>query len=211
MVRPRRRPAASALLPDMSHVGILRPLLVGRSATPLLLAAAWRVRCAAARRPRLARGAAQWEVGGPCLCGAFRPLSGLVCAAATIRPDCHPVPVRGGLGDRHLRLFRRPRGRRPEAGAVDFARQDLERRDRRRASAGWSPGWSSALASGSAPASGGWRGRAAAVHRLAGRRPVRIVRSSGATASRIPATSSPVMAASWIASTGLSPRPSPYT
>ena len=167
--------------------------------------------CWSQRSRRSLRGAAQWEAGGL----AYAALSGLSLAYAARRRPCradrHPVPVRGGLGDRHLGLFRRPRGRRAEAGAVDFAGQDRSGAlggtvggvARRRGDRGVA-GWRGDLAVAGA-------GRACCCR--SSRRPATCSNpgSSGATASRIPASSFPAMAASWIGSTGLSRPPSRST
>ena len=141
-----------------------------------LVLAARGLGAAPARRSRLCcAGAAQWEGRGLAYAGAVRLLAGLSARRRPCRPDRDPVPVRGRLGDRHPRLFRRPRRRRPQAGAVDLAGQDLERRDRRRGRRrGRRPGVAR-------PATGvgtrvGCGGRAAARRRVADRRPVRIVR-----------------------------------
>ena len=126
------------------------------------------------------------------------------CCATATRPGCrHPVPVRRGLGDRHLCLFRRAR----RSAARNWRRRF--RRARRAAarsaalSAAVSPAGLLAAAAGAGDLAC-LAGGACAFDRRPGRRPVRILGQAAAWRKDFGPCSFPAMAASWTASTGLS-------
>ena len=108
------------------------------------LAAAWLLPGrGAGRRHGRCRPDAQWpgwETGGLAYAAAVRLLACLFARRRPGRAGRHPVPFRRRLGDRRPGLFRRADARRSQACALDFARQNVERSDRRSASAARSQG-----------------------------------------------------------------------
>ena len=72
-----------------------------------------------------------WITAGIGYAGCMLLAPMLLRADAALRVFRHGAAVRHRLVDRHVRLFRRPRHRRPEARARDQPEEDLVGRDRR--------------------------------------------------------------------------------
>ena len=142
---------------------------------------------------RLDRRTARGGLGGrgPALRRRARRQRWAAQGLACLRHGRCSVALRGRLGSRHRRLFRRPADRGPTALAQRLTRQDLGRGDRRRVRRGRPRPRSRGVDEPPRGAVLAWPGDG---DRVRAWRFVRNRRSSGVSASRIRAASFPAMA-----------------